>query len=89
MNFRLTYKAFQVHSKHNEAIQVLNQALQINSSDFASLYSLGISLGAIGQKLAALECFIKAAESSPKLAIGHFAKAQCYSEIGLYDDALL
>jgi predicted O-linked N-acetylglucosamine transferase (SPINDLY family) len=39
--------------------------------------------------MAALDCFIKAAESSPHLAIGHFAKAQSYADIGLSDDALL
>ena len=81
--------ALQGQALHSEAIEVLNQALQISSTDFASLYSLGISLGAIGQKMAALDCFIKAAEASPHLAIGHFAKAQSYADIGLSDDALL
>jgi predicted O-linked N-acetylglucosamine transferase (SPINDLY family) len=81
--------ALQGQALHSEAIEVLNQALQISSTDFASLYSLGISLGAIGQKTAALDCFIKAAEASPHLAIGHFAKAQSYADIGLSDDALL
>ena len=81
--------ALQGQALHSEAIEVLNQALQISSTDFASLYSLGISLGATGQKMAALDCFIKAAEASPHLAIGHFAKAQSYADIGLSDDALL
>ncbi len=81
--------ALQGQALHSEAIEVLNQALQISSTDFASLYSLGISLGATGQKIAALDCFIKAAEASPHLAIGHFAKAQSYADIGLSDDALL
>ncbi len=81
--------ALQGQALHSEAIEVLNQALQISSTDFASLYSLGISLGATGQKMAALNCFIKAAEASPHLAIGHFAKAQSYADIGLSDDALL
>ena len=81
--------ALQGQALHGEAIEVLNQALQISSTGFATLYSLGISLGAIGQKMAALDCFIKAAEASPHLAIGHFAKAQSYADIGLSDDALL
>ncbi len=81
--------ALQGQALHSEAIEVLNQALQISSTDFASLYSLGISLGATGQKMAALDCFIKAAEASPHLAIGHFAKAQNYADIGLSEDALL
>ena len=81
--------ALQGQALHSEAIEVLNHALQISSTDFASLYSLGISLGATGQKMAALDCFIKAAEASPHLAIGHFAKAQSYADIGLSDDALL
>jgi protein O-GlcNAc transferase len=87
----LTQEAIALQGKalHSEAIEVLNQALQINSTDFASLYSLGISLGATGQKMAALDCFIKAAEASPHLAIGHFAKAQSCADIGLSDDALL
>ena len=55
--------ALQGQSLHSEAIEVLNQALQISSTDFASLYSLGISLGATGQKMLALDCFIKAAET--------------------------
>ncbi len=81
--------ALQGQALHSEAIEVLNQALQISSTDFASLYSLGISLGATGQKMAALDCFIKAAEASPHLAICHFAKAQSYADIGLSNDALL
>ncbi len=81
--------ALQGQALHSEAIEVLHQALLISSADFASLYSLGISLGATGQKMAALDCFIKAAEASPQLAIGHFAKAQSYADIGLSDDALL
>ena len=81
--------ALQGEAKHAEAIEVFKQALQINSKDFASLYSMGISQGATGKKLDALDCFIKAAEAAPHLALAHFAKAQSYSDIGLADDALL
>jgi protein O-GlcNAc transferase len=79
----------QSQAQHNEAIALLQQALQITPTDFAALYSLGISLGAIGQKMAALDSFIKAAEHSPQLAIGHFAKAQSYADLGLAEDALI
>jgi protein O-GlcNAc transferase len=79
----------QSQAQHNEAITLLQQALQITPTDFAALYSLGISLGAIGQKMAALDSFIKAAEHSPHLAIGHFAKAQSYADLGLAEDALI
>ena len=39
--------------------------------------------------MAALDCFIKATEAAPQLAIGHMAKAQSYADIGLADDALI
>ena len=81
--------ALQGGAEHNDAIALLNQALQIAPNDFAALYSLGISLGATGQKMAALDCFIKATEAAPQLAIGHMAKAQSYADIGLADDALI
>jgi len=42
--------ALQGDAKHAEAIEIFKQALQINSKDFASLYSMGISLGATGKK---------------------------------------
>ena len=87
----LTQKAIALQggAEHNDAIALLNQALQIAPNDFAALYSLGISLGATGQKMAALDCFIKATEAAPQLAIGHMAKAQSYADIGLADDALI
>lgn len=86
----LTQKAIahQGQGQHNEAITLLNQALAIEPHFFSALYSLGISLGAIGQKMSALECFIKASEAAPHLPIGHFAKAQSYADLGLADDAL-
>jgi predicted O-linked N-acetylglucosamine transferase (SPINDLY family) len=68
---------------------LLNKAIQIAPTDFAALYSLGISLGATGQTMAALDCFIKATDSAPHLVLGHLAKAQSYADIGLSDDALL
>jgi len=80
--------AHQGQGQHNEAIALLNQALAIEPNFFSGLYSLGISLGAIGQKMTALDCFIKAAEAAPHLPIGHFAKAQSYADMGLADDAL-
>ncbi len=80
--------AHQGQGQHNEAIALLNQALAIEPNFFSALYSLGISLGAIGQKMTALDCFIKAAEAAPHLPIGHFAKAQSYADMGLADDAL-
>lgn len=87
----LTQKAIALQggAEHNDAIALLNQALHIAPNDFAALYSLGISLGATGQKMAALDCFIKATEAAPQLAIGHMAKAQSYADIGLADDALI
>jgi len=87
----LTQKAIALQggAEHNDAIALLKQALQIAPNDFAALYSLGISLGATGQKMAALDCFIKATEAAPQLAIGHMAKAQSYADIGLADDALI
>lgn len=86
----LTQKAiaFQGQAKHNEALEVLQQALLIKNNDFASLYSMGISLGATGKKMQALDCFIRAAEAAPQLALAHFAKAQSYADIGLPEDAL-
>ena len=81
--------SLQGQAKHNEALEVLQQALFINNNDFASLYSMGISLGATGKKMDALECFIRAAEAAPQLALAHFAKAQSYADIGLSDDALV
>ena len=81
--------ALQGQAKHNEALEILQQALVINNNDFASLYSMGISLGATGKKMEALECFIRAAEVAPQLALAHFAKAQSYADIGLSDDALV
>ncbi len=81
--------ALQGESKHSDAIEVFKQALQINSKDFASLYSLGISLGATGKKMDALECFIQSAEAAPHLALAHFAKAQSYADLGLSDDAVI
>ncbi len=78
----------QGQGKHKEAISLLNQALLIEPHFFSALYSLGISLGATSQKMAALDCFIKAADIAPNLPIGHFAKAQSYAELGLADDAL-
>jgi len=80
--------AHQGQGQHNEAIALLNQALAIEPNFFSALYSLGISLGAIGQKMTALDCFIKAADVAPHLPIGHFAKAQSYADLGLADDAL-
>jgi protein O-GlcNAc transferase len=80
--------AHQGQGQHNEAIALLNQALAIEPNFFSALYSLGISLGATGQKMTALDCFIKAADVAPHLPIGHFAKAQSYAELGLADDAL-
>jgi predicted O-linked N-acetylglucosamine transferase (SPINDLY family) len=80
--------AHQGQSQHNEAIALLNQALALEPNFFSALYSLGISLGATGQKMTALECFIKAADVAPHLPIGHFAKAQSYADLGLADDAL-
>ena len=80
--------AHQGQGEHNEAIALLNQALVIEPDFFSALYSLGISLGAIGQKMTALDCFIKAADVAPHLPIGHFAKAQSYADLGLADDAL-
>ena len=81
--------ALQGQAKHNEAIEILRQALLINNNDFASLYSMGISLGATGKKMEALDCFILAAEAAPQLALAHFAKAQSYADIGLSDDAIV
>ena len=81
--------ALQGQAKHNEALEILQQALLINSNDFASLYSMGISLGATGKKMDALDCFIRAAEAAPQLALAHFAMAQSYADIGLSDDALV
>ena len=81
--------ALQGESKHSDAIEVFKQALQINSKDFASLYSLGISLGATGKKMDALECFIQSADAAPHLALAHFAKAQSYADLGLSDDAVI
>jgi predicted O-linked N-acetylglucosamine transferase (SPINDLY family) len=80
--------AHQGQGQHNEAIALLNQALAIEPNFFSALYSLGISLGAIGQKMNALDCFIKAADLAPHLPIGHFAKAQSFADLGLADDAL-
>ena len=80
--------AHQGQGQHNEAIALLNQALAIEPNFFSALYSLGISLGATGQKMTALDCFIKAADVAPHLPIGHFAKAQSYADLGLADDAL-
>ena len=87
----LTQKAIslQGRAEHNEAIALLNKAIQMAPTDFAALYSLGISLGATGQKMEALDCFIKATDSAPHLVLGHLAKAQSYADIGLFDDALL
>ena len=87
----LTQKAISLQgsAEHNEAIALLNKAIQIAPTDFAALYSLGISLGATGQTMAALDCFIKATDSAPHLVLGHLAKAQSYADIGLSDDALL
>ena len=81
--------ALQGEAKHAEALDVFKQALQINSKDFASLYSMGISLGATGKKIEALESFTQAAEAAPHLALAHFAKAQSYADIGLADDAVI
>ena len=81
--------ALQGQAKHNEALGVLQQALFINNNDFASLYSMGISLGATGKKMEALDSFIRAAEAAPQLALAHFAKAQSYADIGLSDDAVI
>jgi protein O-GlcNAc transferase len=81
--------AFQGQAKHKEALEVLQQALMIKNNDFATLYSMGISLGATGKKMDALDCFIRAAEAAPQLALAHFAKAQSYADIGLSDDALI
>jgi protein O-GlcNAc transferase len=81
--------ALQGEAKHAEALDVFKKALQINSKDFASLYSLGISLGATGKKMEALESFTLAAEAAPHLALAHFAKAQSYADIGLADDAVI
>ena len=81
--------SLQGQAKHNEALEVLQQALLINNNDFASLYSRGISLGATGKKMEALDCFIRAAEAAPQLALAHFAQAQSYADIGLSDDALV
>ena len=81
--------ALQGEAKHPEALDVFKQALQINSKDFASLYSMGISLGATGKKIEALESFTQAAEAAPHLALAHFAKAQSYADIGLADDAVI
>ncbi len=80
--------AHQGQGQHNEAIALLNQALALEPNFFSALYSLGISLGATGQKMTALDCFIKAADVAPHLPIGHFAKAQSYADLGLADDAL-
>jgi protein O-GlcNAc transferase len=80
--------AHQGRGQHNEAIALLNQALAIEPDFFSALYSLGISLGATGQKMTSLDCFIKAADVAPHLPIGHFAKAQSYADLGLADDAL-
>jgi protein O-GlcNAc transferase len=87
----LTQKAISLQgsSEHNEAIALLNKAIQMAPTDFAALYSLGISLGATGQKMEALDCFIKATDSAPHFVLGHLAKAQSYADIGLSDDALL
>ncbi len=87
----LTQKAISLQgiAEHNEAIALLNKAIQMAPTDFAALYSLGISLGATGQTMAALDCFIKATDSAPHLILGHLAKAQSYADIGLSDDALL
>jgi len=87
----LTQKAISLQgsAEHNEAIALLNKAIQMAPTDFAALYSLGISLGATGQTMAALDCFIKATDSAPHLVLGHLAKAQSYADIGLSDDALL
>ena len=87
----LTQKAISLQgsAEHNEAIALLNKAIQMAPTDFAALYSLGISLGATGQKMEALDCFIKATDSAPHLVLGHLAKAQSYADIGLSDDALL
>ena len=81
--------ALQGEAKHTEALEVFKKALQINSKDFASLYSLGISLGATGKKMEALDSFTLAAEAAPHLALAHFAKAQSYADIGLADDAVI
>ncbi len=81
--------ALQGQAKHNEALEILRQALLINNNDFASLYSMGISLGATGNKMEALDCFILAAEAAPQAALAHFAKAQSYADIGLSDDAIV
>ena len=81
--------ALQGEAKHSEALEVFKQALQINSKDFASLYSMGISLGATGKKIEALDSFTQAAEAAPHLALAHFAKAQSYADIGLADDAVI
>ena len=81
--------ALQGETKHAEALEVFKQALQINSKDFASLYSMGISLGATGKKIEALDSFTQAAEAAPHLALAHFAKAQSYADIGLADDAVI
>lgn len=80
--------AHQGQGQHNEAIALLNQALALEPNFFSALYSLGISLGATGQKMTALDCFIKAADVAPHLPIAHFAKAQSYADLGLADDAL-
>jgi predicted O-linked N-acetylglucosamine transferase (SPINDLY family) len=50
---------------------------------------MGISLGATGKKMEALDSFTQAAEAAPHLALAHFAKAQSYADIGLADDAVI
>jgi protein O-GlcNAc transferase len=81
--------ALQGEGKHSEALELFKQALQINSKDFATLYSMGLSLGATGKKIESLESFTQAADAAPHLALAHFAQAQSYADIGLADHAII
>lgn len=78
----------QAKGDHEGAIPLLLEALRIAPDNFMSLYSLGVSLSATGRSAEALEAFTKACDTSPQMAIGHFAKAKTLQDLGLAEASI-
>lgn len=75
--------------QHAQAEALLQQALAIDSNNFMTLYSLGVSCSHLGKTKEALGYFDRATQAAPHLPLGFFAKAKTLHDLGLAEDAIV
>ena len=80
--------ALQAQGQHAQAEALLRQSLALESQNFLTLYSLGVSRSSQLDFASALHYFDLACEAAPKQALAYFAKGKTLHDLGLAEDAL-